>query len=208
MADSKQVIQVAVPRPLHSVYDYHVDAERPLPKVGARLRVPFGRSEVIGICISTEVDNPHTSTKAVIEVLDTEAAIAPELLTLAQWMQHYYHYPLGEVRDGTPQRGAHGHGTCDQTRSPSRPMAPGKCQPYFPGKTSKPSSIICPCRRRTTGEASRPRDLIGMLRKLEGMNADRKAAHQRQITKPLTPSDEQQVAINVIHVAVGFNVFC
>ena len=59
--------------------------------------MPFGRSEVIGICISTEVDNPHTSTKAVIEVLDTEAAIAPELLALAQWMQRYYHYPLGEV---------------------------------------------------------------------------------------------------------------
>ena len=97
MADTKQVIQVAVPRPLHSVYDYHVEAEHPAPKVGARLRVPFGRSEVIGICISTEVDNPHTSTKAVIEVLDTEAAIAPELLALAQWMQHYYHYPLGEV---------------------------------------------------------------------------------------------------------------
>ena len=97
MADTKQVIQVAVPRPLHSVYDYHVDAERPIPEVGARLRVPFGGSEVIGICISTEVDNPHTSTKAVIEVLDTEAAIAPELLALAQWMQRYYHYPLGEV---------------------------------------------------------------------------------------------------------------
>ena len=97
MADTKQVIQVAVPRPLHSVYDYHVDGDMALPALGARLRVPFGRSEVIGICVSTHVDNPHAKTKPVSEVLDHDAAIDSELLDLAQWMQSYYHYPLGEV---------------------------------------------------------------------------------------------------------------
>ena len=35
----------------------------------------------------------------------------------------------------------------------------------------------------------------------------RKAAPTEQINKPLTPSDEQQATINVIHAAVGFNVF-
>ena len=97
MASNHHVIQVAVPRPLHSVYDYHVDESTGVPKVGARLRVPFGRSEVIGVCISTAVDTPHDDTKAVLEILDTEAAIAQELLDLAQWMSGYYHYPLGEV---------------------------------------------------------------------------------------------------------------
>ena len=76
MASNHHVIQVAVPRPLHSVYDYHVDGSTDVPKVGARLRVPFGRSEVIGVCISTKVETPHDNTKAVLEILDADAAIA------------------------------------------------------------------------------------------------------------------------------------
>ncbi len=97
MPETKRIIQVAVPRPLHSVYDYHLEQEAPAPAVGARLRVPFGRSEVIGICVSASVQTPHANTKAVLEVLDEEAAIAKEILDLAQWMSDYYHYPLGEV---------------------------------------------------------------------------------------------------------------
>ena len=76
MPETKRIIQVAVPRPLHSVYDYHLEQEAPTPAVGARLRVPFGRSEVIGICVSTSVQTPHANTKAVLEVLDDDAAIA------------------------------------------------------------------------------------------------------------------------------------
>ena len=97
MPDHKRVVQVAVPRPLHSVYDYHIDGDQALPAVGARLRVPFGRSEVIGICINTAVETPHAKTKAIVAILDDDAAIAEELLDLAQWMSRYYHYPLGEV---------------------------------------------------------------------------------------------------------------
>ena len=213
MADTKQVIQVAVPRPLHSVYDYHIEAEHPAPQVGARLRVPLGRSEVIGICISTEVDNPHTNTKAVIEVLDTEAAIAPELLALAQWMQHYYHYPLGEVL-ATVLPSAARRGTALEIKPEAPPDLWHLANANLISPRAKTQQAVVD-HLAHVGDAQ-PGEALeaagfnrSMLRKLEGMGVlIRKAAPtQRQMTKPLTPSHEQHVAINTIHAAVGFNVF-
>ena len=55
------------------------------------------RHEVIGICVNTLIDNPHAKTKPISEILDDNAVIDAELLGLAQWMQSYHHYPLGEV---------------------------------------------------------------------------------------------------------------
>lgn len=213
MADTKQVIQVAVPRPLHSVYDYHIEAEHPVPQVGARLLVPFGRSEVIGICISTEVANPHTSTKAVIEVLDTEAAIAPELLALAQWMQHYYHYPLGEVL-ATVLPSAARKGTVLEIKPEAPPDLWHLTNANLISPRAKTQQAVVDHLAHVgdaqSGEALEAAGFNrSMLRKLEGMGVlIRKAAPtQRQMTGPLATSDEQQVAINAINAAVGFNVF-
>ena len=176
MADTKQVIQVAVPEP-HSVYDCHVDAERPIPEVGARLRVPFGRSEVIGICISTEVDNPHTSTKAVIEVLDTETAIA-ELLALAQWMQRYYHYPLGEVL-ATVLPSAARRGTALEIK-PEAPPDLWQTPTLFRPERTQQAVVdhLAHVGDAQTGEALEAAGFNrSMLRKLEGMSVlIRKAA--------------------------------
>ena len=92
-----RVIQVAVPRPLHAVYDYQVPADLQLPAVGARVRVPFGRSATVGVCVATDVSSPHPNLKDVTEVLDSEPVVPAELMSLAHWMTGYYHYPLGEV---------------------------------------------------------------------------------------------------------------
>lgn len=92
-----RVIHVAVPRPLHAVYDYLVPAHLPLPAVGSRVEVPFGRSQTIGICVADKVDNPHGKLKAVAAVLDEQPILPGDLLDLAHWMTRYYHHPLGEV---------------------------------------------------------------------------------------------------------------
>lgn len=94
---AKRVIQVAVPRPLHAVYDYALPPEMPVPATGARLKVPFGRSNTVGICINVQVTDPHPDPKLVTELIDESAFIPPDLMALATWMQSYYHYPLGEV---------------------------------------------------------------------------------------------------------------
>lgn len=97
MPAKPRVIQVAVPRPLHAVYDYRVPDELPLPAIGARVKVPFGRSATVGICVATDVSNPHAKLKDVDAVLDSSAIVSSELMALAHWMTSYYHYPLGEI---------------------------------------------------------------------------------------------------------------
>ena len=100
MSNHNRVIQVAVPRPLHSVYDYSVPADMPLPSLGCRVQVPFGRTTTLGICVNNEVANPHSRLKpiqALVDAENSEPAVSAELLDLAKWMSAYYHYPLGEV---------------------------------------------------------------------------------------------------------------
>ena len=94
---SPRVIQVAVPRPLHGVYDYAVPSALTAPAVGCRVRVPFGRASAIAVCTSVSVSNPHHELKDVIEVLDTDPILDTASLDLATWMTRYYHHPLGEV---------------------------------------------------------------------------------------------------------------
>lgn len=94
-------LRIAIPAPLHSLFDYamppHMNAEQLQP--GMRIKVPFGRTQKIGILIeiasSTEVD--PAKIKAATECLDRQALFDPGLLQLLQWASDYYHYPLGEV---------------------------------------------------------------------------------------------------------------
>ena len=93
----ESIIQVAVPRPLHTVYDYQVPSGVPTPRVGARVRVPFGPSQAIGVCTSTAVESPHAKLKYITCVLDDVPLVPNELMQLANWMSRYYHYPVGEI---------------------------------------------------------------------------------------------------------------
>ncbi len=93
---TRSVVQVAVPRPLRRVFDYALPAHLPGPKIGARVRVPFGRSEVVGIVTGWSETSVHR-LKPVIAVLDDDGFLAPDLIALAQWLSGYYHHPLGEV---------------------------------------------------------------------------------------------------------------
>lgn len=93
---TRLVVQVAVPRPLRRVFDYSLPPQLPHPKVGARVRVPFGRAEVVGIITGFSETSAHV-LKSVIEVLDDDGFLAADLIVLAQWLSGYYHHPLGEV---------------------------------------------------------------------------------------------------------------
>ena len=94
---SQRIIQIAVPRPLHSVYDYKVPVQMPLPQIGARVRVPFGRTTTVGICVATEITSAQQHLKEVLSLLDEDPIIPGPLMDLAHWMNQYYHYPIGEV---------------------------------------------------------------------------------------------------------------
>jgi primosomal protein N' (replication factor Y) len=97
MQSSQELVRVAVPVPLADAFDYL--APKPLPAIGCRVRVPFGRGERIGLVI----DHPATTDvaparlKAIRGVLDETPAIGAELLHSLRWAADYYHHPVGAV---------------------------------------------------------------------------------------------------------------
>ena len=96
MSCQAAVVQVAVPRPLHRTFDYAAPASAPAPAVGARVRVPFGRSKVVGVVAGRREASSH-ALKAIEQVLDAEPLLTPDLVDLADWLAAYYHHPIGEV---------------------------------------------------------------------------------------------------------------
>ncbi|HKV96441.1 MAG TPA: primosomal protein N' [Gammaproteobacteria bacterium] len=95
------ILHVAVPAPLPRHFDYlppeHVDTATLAP--GMRLRVPFGKREIIGVLLatSTHSDVPAAKLKRASALLDETPLIPADLLALARWAADYYHHPIGEV---------------------------------------------------------------------------------------------------------------
>lgn len=114
------VLRLAIPSPLRRHFDYlppegmdqaQVDTLQP----GVRLRVPFGRRELIGylVAVCPESELPTSSLKCALELLDESPLVDPQLLQLCHWAADYYHHPVGDVyttlfpkrlREGKPQQ--------------------------------------------------------------------------------------------------------
>lgn len=87
-------------------------------QVGCRVRVPFGKRELIGIVWQLDPTDAHPTTlKSVIAVLDQVPLFGAEITQLLSFAADYYHYPLGEVlvsalpallREGKPLLDGHG----------------------------------------------------------------------------------------------------
>ena len=94
-------LQVALPTPLHRLFDY-----LPIPGdstshylAGTRLLVEFGRKEQVGVLVAI-VDHtsvPAAKLKSIIRRLDQTPVLDTQQLEFARWMSLYYQYPLGEV---------------------------------------------------------------------------------------------------------------
>ena len=209
MPDHNRVIQVAVPRPLHSVYDYAVPDGMPIPPAGCRVQVPFGRSTALGICVNTEVTNPHSRLKPIYALVDAEAsepAVSQELLGLAQWMSSYYHHPLGEVLatvlPAAARRGAEFSITaadCWQAVQPEyvNPRAPRQQQlleflTNHPGSTG--AEVVA---------AGFSRTLLNKLAALGVVDRIDQRADLQPKEPHLAATAEQGLAIEQVHQALG-----
>ncbi len=70
-----------------------------MPPLGARVRVPFGRRERVGVVLA------HPATSAVVpdklrkasNLLDDEALLDEELIALVSWAAVYYRHPTGDA---------------------------------------------------------------------------------------------------------------
>ncbi len=97
------ILRIAIPSPLRRSFDYlPPEQDGAAPQSGVRIKVPFGKRTVIGILLEfvTESTIPVRRLKRVIEILDEEPVLPPDLLTLLNWGSRYYHHPVGEVLMG------------------------------------------------------------------------------------------------------------
>jgi primosomal protein N' (replication factor Y) len=99
MTDELPLLRVAVPVPVFGTFDYQWSGAGQSPPVGARVRVPFGKSHKVGIVVEHPALSGVSSAalKRVAEHLDTEPVLDRELLATLRWCADYYHHPLGEV---------------------------------------------------------------------------------------------------------------
>ncbi|MCP5195575.1 MAG: primosomal protein N' [Gammaproteobacteria bacterium] len=95
------ILRVAVPSPLYRTFDYlpPPDCDLAALQLGMRVRVPFGRRQVIGFLVELGVDSclDIASLRPALAILDTEPVLSADVLALIQWAQRYYHHPPGEV---------------------------------------------------------------------------------------------------------------
>ncbi|HEC13618.1 MAG TPA: primosomal protein N' [Acidiferrobacteraceae bacterium] len=99
MPSAHTIIQVAVPVPLRQHFDYKLPADLDSPEAGCRVRVPFGRRQLVGVVMgisdSTAVEPERL--KSIIEVIDATPILDDAMLGLLRWASGYYQSPLGEV---------------------------------------------------------------------------------------------------------------
>ncbi len=97
-------VEVALPVPLRRVFTYCVPDELSGElKLGARMKLPFGRREMVGYAVGLHTELPpdldvdESKLKDITEILDVEPLITPEILKLTQWTADYYASFWGEM---------------------------------------------------------------------------------------------------------------
>lgn len=101
MEHSTTILRIAIPAPLYRLYDYlpPEDLNPSELALGIRIKVPFGKREVIGILVEIN-DNSQLKPdqlKRVNEIIDHDSLFSKSVFSLLRWASDYYHYPLGEV---------------------------------------------------------------------------------------------------------------
>ncbi len=106
MAQSEPfIIRVAVPSPLRRLFDYLVPADLlqshspNAVQPGCRVRVPFGRRQLVGLIIETAHSSEFdiAKLKPVGELVDSEPLLPPSLFKLFIWAANYYQHPIGDA---------------------------------------------------------------------------------------------------------------
>ncbi len=100
-------VEAVLPVPLRRAFTYRIpEAMRGMIKLGARLKLPFGRRNLTGYAVTLHAELPpdveidESKIKDVIEVMDPidEAPlVTPEILKLTQWTADYYASFWGEM---------------------------------------------------------------------------------------------------------------
>ncbi len=97
-------VEAVLPVPLRRSFTYRVPEEmRGTIKLGARMKVPFGKRSLTGYAVKLHAELPAdiefdvSKIKNIIEISDAEPLITPEILKLTQWTADYYASFWGEM---------------------------------------------------------------------------------------------------------------
>ncbi len=200
------IAQVAVPRPLHGVYDYKIPHNTAGPSIGARVRVPFGRAMTIGICTGLAQESAHKKLKDIVEVIDTQTMVPDDLMHLAHWMTGYYHHPLGEVlatllpaaaRKGAVAQIAPGDWWCVARDEFTNPRAPAQQALFDYLKTHGP------CRGKDLVAQNFKRSTLRNLARAGAVETWQSDNPIKTPTPDNVPTPAQENAINAIVASLG-----
>ncbi|KPQ21147.1 MULTISPECIES: primosomal protein N' [unclassified Halomonas] len=120
-AVSAQVLKIALPSPLRRLFDYLPSRQAPPDgwQPGLRVRVPFGRREVVGVVVelADHSDLPQSQLRSVSEILD-DAPLPADWLWLCQFTARYYQHSLGDtLAMAMPARLRQGHPMAGRTQT-------------------------------------------------------------------------------------------
>ena len=93
------ICQVAIPTPLRRTFDYLSNPQMPSPKPGARVLVPFGRRQVVGMVLDCGHNSQYQldKLKTITELIDHEPLIPSHLFEFYRWAANYYQHPIGDA---------------------------------------------------------------------------------------------------------------
>lgn len=101
MTQHPRILKVALPTPLRRLFDYLPPAhqQNSLLAAGMRVKVPFGKQQLIGfiVAVATDSELPLSKLKAASAVLDEQPIIDPQMMDLYRWCNKYYQHNLGET---------------------------------------------------------------------------------------------------------------
>jgi len=98
-AHATEFLQVAIPCPLPTLFDYLPPAQAHCIVPGMRVLVPFGQRQIMGLVmgISAHSACPVHKLKIVQQIVDEQPLFSPAMLTLLRRAADYYHHAIGET---------------------------------------------------------------------------------------------------------------
>ena len=95
------ILRLALPSPLRKLFDYLPPSgvSPTTLRPGMRLRVPFGRREIVGVLVELveHSEVPLARLKPATELLDLTSPLPPALFKLCLWTAQYYQHSLGDT---------------------------------------------------------------------------------------------------------------
>ncbi|MBW1719685.1 MAG: primosomal protein N' [Deltaproteobacteria bacterium] len=93
-----QLIDVAVPLPIYTALTYILSGHTLPPPKGARVLVPVGRRNMVGVAWRIPAEKPPSvNLKRVKRILDQGPLLPESLISFLEWTSSYYFYPIGQV---------------------------------------------------------------------------------------------------------------